>query len=225
MATSTYSKQKMTTQEMQSALATNVLVALSGLLLLALYMLTISATFSEFKAALPEQLAWHFSRGTAVVSYLMLTGSVWWGLALSTKIAKRIVPAPTSLALHSATSWSALILAGLHAVSLLFDTYFTFNVVNLLVPLTGPYRPFWVGIGIGSFYMMFVLTASYSYRSVIGQKNWRLLHFMTFPLYFFVTLHGVQAGTDTGAMLPIYIIGILVTLGLTAYRIIDAVRR
>lgn len=225
MTSTAITQQKMTNREMLSALLTNVLVALLGLLLLAVYLLSISTTFADFKATLPEQLAWNFSRGTAVVSYFLLTASVWWGIALSSKLVKRFVPAPTSLALHSATSWAALVLAGLHAASLLFDTWFSFSVVNLMVPLTGPYRPFWVGLGIASFYIMFVTTASYSYRSVIGQKNWRALHFLTFPLYFFVTFHGIQAGTDTDAMLFFYIMGILVTIALTGYRIGEFVVR
>lgn len=183
--------------------------------------------FASLKEMLPAQLAWHFSRGSAIVAYLLLSGSMGWGLVLSTKISKEITPPPVALALHNAVSWAAFGLAGLHALALLLDTYFTYSVLDLLIPFTGPYKPFLVGLGIISLYGLFVTSASFAWRSWLGQKNWWRIHMLSFPLYGIATLHGFLAGTDS-SQLPVrllYLASVLAMLFLINYRLLAARRK
>ena len=109
----------------------------SGMAVAAWFLLSFTAASRVFTLLLNDvkmglaqvapRAAWHLSRSTAVVAYLLLTGSVAWGLVVSTKIAKDITPAPLSLAMHNIISWLALSLAGIHALLLLFDSYFTYT--------------------------------------------------------------------------------------------------
>lgn len=178
--------------------------------------------FAGLKDMLPAQLAWHFSRGSAMIAYLLLSGSMGWGLVLSTKISKEITPPPAVLTLHNAISWAAFGLAGLHALALLLDTYFTYTVLDLLVPFTGPYKPFLVGLGIICLYGLFVTAASFGWRSWLGQKNWRRIHMLTFPLYAAATAHGLLAGTDSSrpGMRAVYLVSVLAMLFLINYRLL-----
>jgi hypothetical protein len=178
-------------------------------------------------AQIAPKAAWHLSRSTAVVAYLLLTGSVAWGLVVSTRIAKDLTPAPLSLAMHNIISWLALSLAGIHALLLLFDNYFTYTLSDLLLPFTGPYRPFWVGLGIIGLYVVGLASVSFSWRSWLGQKGWRFIHHLTFPAYALVTLHGLMAGTDgTEAGMRVMFTGsALLVLFLTNYRLIAAQRQ
>ena len=163
--------------------------------------------------------SWNLSRSSSVVGYILLTGSIVWGLLLSTRISKEVTPPPLALAIHRFVSWMALGLGGLHGFLLLFDSYFSFRLVNLLVPFTGPYMPGAVGLGVIGMYLMWVTSASYSWRSWLGQKNWRRLHFLTFAAYALITAHGLMAGTDSSyaGMRVIYLGSVATVLFLTNY--------
>ena len=169
-----------------------------------------------------DKWAWHLSRSTSVVGYLLLTGSVAWGLILSTRISKEVTPPPMALAIHRFVSWMALGFGGLHGFLLLFDGFYKFSLFNLLIPFTGPYMPGAVGLGVIGMYIMWLTSASFAWKSWLGQKNWKRLHMLTFPAYGLVTLHGILAGTDSsGAGMQLVYLGSVVTvLFLTNYRLI-----
>jgi DMSO/TMAO reductase YedYZ heme-binding membrane subunit len=148
--------------------------------------------------AITAQTPWYFSRSAGTVAYALLAGSTIWGLFLSTKLLKESVPAALSLAIHNILSWLAILFTGLHAMALLWDSYYTYTLADLTIPFVGPYRAGWVGLGIISFYVMFMTSISFYFRKQIGQARWRQLHYLTFLAYALVTIHGVTAGTDSG---------------------------
>jgi DMSO/TMAO reductase YedYZ heme-binding membrane subunit len=171
-----------------------------------------------------ETSAWYLSRASGIVAYVFVSGSVIWGLALSTKIVKEWVAAPLALALHNTCSWMAVGLATFHAVVLLFDSYFNYSIPDLLIPFTGPYRPVSVGLGIISLYGLFLVASSFHVRKRIGQRTWRRLHYTSFVLYILVTIHGVTAGSDsqTPVLQAIYAGSTLCVLFLVNYRLLLA---
>ena len=71
---------------------------------------------------------------------------------------------------------------------------------------------------------MLLTSASFMWRKWLGQKRWRLLHYLTFPAYALVTLHGLMAGTDSGtsSMRGLYVASVLLVLFLTNYRLMAA---
>jgi hypothetical protein len=184
-------------------------------------------SFDALKNLLPAQLAWEFSRASAVIGYLMLGFSMVWGLVLSTRVSKKLTPPPIVLDLHNGVSWAALGLAGLHALALLLDTYYTYTPLDLLIPFRGPYRPFWVGIGIISLYGVALTTVTFAWRSWLGQKAWRNIHMLSFPVFAAATIHGFMAGTESGvtAMRIMYLGSAVLVVLLTNYRLIVARRK
>jgi predicted ferric reductase len=169
-----------------------------------------------------ETSAWYLSRASGLVAYLFVSGSVIWGLALSTKIVKEWVAPPLALALHNTFSWMAAGLAVFHAVVLLFDGYFDYSISALLIPFTGPYRPASVGLGIISLYGLLLVAVSFRVRKWIGQRTWRQLHYTSFLLYVLITAHGLTAGTDarTPAVYAIYVGSTVAVLFLINYRLL-----
>ena len=173
----------------------------AGILLLAGAWLLLNTSAGVSTAAalgLDAKTAWYFTRSAGTVAYLLLAGSTIWGLLLSTKIIKEAVPAALALAMHNILSWLALLLTGLHALALLWDGYYSYTLADLTIPFVGPYRPGWVGLGIISFYLMFITSISFNFRKRLGQKRWRQLHYATFAVYLLATIHGAMAGTDSG---------------------------
>lgn len=182
------------------------------------------AVFAQFTLSntlwASEKVAWHLTRSSGTVAYLFLSASTIWGLLLSSKLIKELVPPPVALAMHDSLSWIAVGLASFHAFVLLFDSYYTYTIGNLLMPFTGPYEPFLVGVGTIAFYLMLLLSASFYARKWLGAKRWRQLHYLTFASYLMVTLHGWLVGTDSAAFAWLYGGSTLLVLFLTLYRIV-----
>jgi DMSO/TMAO reductase YedYZ heme-binding membrane subunit len=213
-------------QERSKATKAAKITALIGLVLFAYavylsapraYMVSILNSF----LSIGQNMPWHLSRSAGTVGYMLLVGSTVWGLLLSSKIVKKAVPAVLSLAMHNILSWLALAFTGLHALVLLFDSYYTYTISNLLVPFTGPYRPIWVGLGIIGFYLMALVTLSFQFRRRIGQENWRALHYLSFVVYALATIHGAASGTDGSklGMQFMYVGSGLLVLILIGYRL------
>ena len=200
------------------------LIAIEVLLLLGWRFPTIFAQFGLDNALwASEKLTWYLTRSSGTVAYIVLSASTVWGLLLSTKLIKELVPAPVALAMHNSLSWIAIGLAAFHAFVLLFDKYYTYTISNLLIPFTGPYQPLWVGIGTLAFYLILLLSATFYMRQWIGAKTWRRLHYLTFAAYAMITLHGWLAGTDSAALAWLYGASTIAVLFLTIYRIATAI--
>jgi DMSO/TMAO reductase YedYZ heme-binding membrane subunit len=202
-----------------------VLGLAGGLILLATGWLLVNTpvgTTLVSALAITEKTPWYFTRSAGTVAYLLLASSTIWGLLLSTKLLKEMVPAALALAMHNILSWLAVLLTGLHALALLWDSFYTYTLADLTIPFIGPYRPGWVGLGIIGFYLMFLTSLSFNLRKRIGQKRWRQLHYATFAVYILGTVHGVMAGTDSSnvGMQLLYWGSGLTVLFLTNYRIL-----
>ncbi len=164
---------------------------------------------------------WYMARAGGVIAYLLMWLSVLWGLILSTKITAHLVPALIAYGLHEFLSILALVFSLLHAVVLLGDSYINFNIFHLLIPFTSPYEPLATGLGLIGFYLSAAITVSFYIRKIIGQKVWRIFHYLTFVSYLLILAHGIMAGTDTsliGTKLIYWATGCTV-LFLTYYRL------
>ena len=173
----------------------------------------------------PGLLAWYTVRALGFLAYLVVAGSVVYGLLLSTKILDAIAHRPVSFALHKDLAIVGLVLAMLHAVVLLADQSFAFTPSAILVPFASPYAAIWVGIGQLTFYGLAVVTVSFYVRRQIGQRAWRLLHYLTFLVFIGAIGHGVMAGSDAGAAWAfwLYLVPGAAAVFLLVYRIVVSV--
>ena len=146
-----------------------------------------------------ERLPWYTTRVTALLAYLALSGSVVYGLLLSTKILYGISHRAVSYTLHGDLAGIGVALALVHAAVLALDRSMPYSLVELLVPFAGPYRPLWVGIGQLTLGLSLVVLLSFYVRKRIGQRTWRLVHYLSFVAFVGATAHGLMAGSDTSA--------------------------
>jgi hypothetical protein len=146
-----------------------------------------------------DSLPWYGSRLLGFLAYLAISGSVVYGLLLSTGILDRIAHRPITFALHQDLGSAGLGLAGVHGALLGLDRVVPFSLTELAVPFASPYRPLWVGVGQAGFYVALIVVASFYARRRIGQRAWRRLHYLAFLSFAGGTAHGLMTGTDTGA--------------------------
>jgi sulfoxide reductase heme-binding subunit YedZ len=171
-----------------------------------------------------ERLPWYVVRVSALLAYLALTGSVVYGLLLSTGILDRIAQRTVSFTLHQDLSGIALALALVHAAVLMIDRSVPYTPAEVVVPFSGPYRPIWVGIGQLSLALALVVFLSFYARKRIGQKRWRSLHYLSFVAFLGATAHGLMAGTDTASsrIVMAYAVALAVVAFLLVYRVVLA---
>jgi predicted ferric reductase len=167
---------------------------------------------------------WYFSRAAGVTAYLALAAATIWGLLLSTAIADALVARARSLEVHRWLSAVGLAMGIAHGVALIGDRYVQLDVLDVLVPFLSPYRPFAVGLGIVALYLLLAVYGSFWLRSRLGNRGWRAIHVLSFPAFAFFTLHGMLAGTDSGApwLRTIYLLASGLLLWLTLYRVLAA---
>lgn len=143
---------------------------------------------------------WYLSRATAFVSLSLLWVSMALGLGITNKMARLWPGAPAAFAIHEYVSLLGLAFAVFHALIILGDKYIAFTLIQLLVPFsTVDYKPFWVGLGQIGLYTWALVALSFYIRPTIGQKTWRLFHYLTFGLYFLALFHGIFSGSDSSA--------------------------
>jgi predicted ferric reductase len=143
---------------------------------------------------------WYLSRATAFVSLTVLWLSMALGIGITNKMARLWPGAPAAFAIHEYVSILGMAFALFHALVLLGDHYINFTVSQIFMPFaTASYRPTWVGIGQISFYVWLIVNVSFYVRKLIGQKTWRVLHYLSFGMYIMGLVHGLFSGTDSPA--------------------------
>ena len=166
-----------------------------------------SSTALRASATTANPFLWYVTRAAAVSAYITLSATVVLGLVRSLG---RVTHVRLTWMLDEAHQFLALLTAGLvalHLISLVFDPLIPFSVLNLLIPLSEPYRPFAVDLGVLTLYGLVIVLASSWLRHRMKYASWRALHYISFAVFLLVTLHGILAGSDAGSpwMRDVYI--------------------
>ena len=166
-------------------------------------------------------LPWLTERLFAFLAYLAITGSVVYGLLLSTNILDRVAHRPVTFLLHKDLAAVGVGLAGIHGMLLGLDHTVPFSIAQILVPGLAPHATLAVAFGQVALYLALIVTASFYARRRIGQRAWRALHYLTFLAFVGVTVHGIAAGSDSASTWAqgLYLTAATVVAFLLAYRI------
>lgn len=178
-----------------------------------------ASSISTLFAADNTQVWWYITRAAGLTAYFLLWFSNAWGLALSTRVFQPILENVFTFDFHEFISILGLGFTGLHVAVLFFDNYLPYNLLQILIPFTGTYRPFWVGLGIVSFYIFLLVTITFYIRQRIGTKAFRAIHISSLVGYLIVTLHGLFAGADSALTVTklIYAVTFLILVFLTVF--------
>lgn len=160
--------------------------------------------------------AWYLTRASALVAFLLLYVSIFFGTISCLPGIGRFFLRLRSLNFHCWISLQALIFVLIHGLSLLFDKVIPFGWSDVFVPFHSNYEPLLVALGTISLYIMIILIISSYARKYISQKLWRTIHFLNVALYIFSIIHALYLGTDlrSGLLREIFIWanGILILL-------------
>jgi hypothetical protein len=144
------------------------------------------------------QVWWYVTRASGLVSWGLVSASVVWGLAVSTRVmAGRPTPA-WLLDLHRFLGGLALTFTGIHLASLVADGYTDFGVLDLLVPLRSTWRPVAVAWGVVALYLLLAIELTSLAQRKLPRRLWRRVHATSFVLFVLATIHGFVAGSEAG---------------------------
>lgn len=154
-----------------------------------------------------SHLWWYAARAAGLVAWALLTASVAWGLALSTRALGRRPRPAWLLDLHRALGGLAVIFTAVHVVAIMLDSYVHFGLSEVLVPFASSWHPVAVAWGIAAFYLLAAVELTSLARRHLPKRVWRRVHDASFPLFVFATVHGLSAGTDTKTGLAAMVTG------------------
>lgn len=201
-------------------------VVVTAILLVAIPILPtlVSNLMYSFRGTSPK-IYWYLSRASAFVTLTILWTSMAMGLGITNKMTRTWPGAPTAFSIHQFTSLLGLAFAAYHAMVLMGDHFVDFSLPRLMTPFSIEYQTFWIGLGQVCFYVWILAVVSFYFRQQLGQKTWRLIHYINFAVYTMGFLHGLKSGTDSNDIWAVWYFGIsgLSIMFLLGYRISDSV--
>jgi sulfoxide reductase heme-binding subunit YedZ len=163
---------------------------------------------------------WLAARATGITALILLTLQVALGLVLSHptnqttwRLSKRIFPWHEHLLLFTAS------LLALHVVSLIADPYAGVGIGGALIPGLSEYRTSAVALGTLAVYALIATSITARYTRLLPAGVWLKLHRLSLVVLVLAWLHGILAGTDSGALRPLYLasFGLVVAVGAQRY--------
>jgi predicted ferric reductase len=162
---------------------------------------------------------WIAARALGVTAYLLLTLEVALGLLLSHprntaawRTTKQTFP------WHEMVSVFTFAFVTLHVVLLAIDPYAKVGIIGALVPGFSEFRPVAVGLGSIALYALLFTAVTAKWTRLLPSGWWLRIHRVAAVAFLLTWVHAVLAGTDGGALLPLYLATGLVILAGVAHR-------
>lgn len=144
---------------------------------------------------------WYFARASGLVAYVLLFLLVASGIGIKTSALFKFLSPTISWMRHRYLGMAFSFAVIVHLVSLLADSYLKLTLIDVLVPFVSSFKPIFVSLGIIGLYLLIAVMISSIFTIGLFPKTWRLLHYLTFPLFIILFIHGFFIGTDTASIL------------------------
>ena len=145
------------------------------------------------------QALWYLTRGSGAVALLLLTVSVLLGVANTTRWKTHNWPRFIVYGLHRNVTLLALTFTAIHVITTIVDSFAPIGLVDAFIPFLSPYRPFWLGLGTVAFDLLLALILTSLLRRRIGNRAWRLVHWLAYASWPVAMLHTFGTGSDARA--------------------------
>jgi predicted ferric reductase len=176
-------------------------------------------------AQLDERFWWYLARSSGIVSWLLLSAAVLWGLLYSS----RMIPVRSAprwlLDLHRFLGGIATLFVAVHLTTLVLDSYVQFGPADLFVPLASSWKPVPVAWGVLSLYLLLAVELTSLAMRRIPRSLWRAIHASSFVLFVVATIHVFTAGTDARSV-PMLVTATVILTSVAfalAYRVVVAI--
>jgi predicted ferric reductase len=131
-----------------------------------------------------------------LVAWAVVTASLLWGLALSTRFVRRRGIPAWLLDLHKFLGTLSLLFVAVHVLALWADNYVYFGPRELFVPFASDWRPSAVAWGVAAMYLLVAVELTSWVMKRLPRRLWHAVHMASFPLFIAATIHGFTSGAD-----------------------------
>ena len=142
---------------------------------------------------------WYLTRGSGVVTLLLLTASLCLGIAGKTRFLASWLPRFGIADLHRNLTLLAVAFLGLHVATTLADSYTPIGIKDAFIPFAASYRPFWLGLGALACDLLLALVITSLLRARLGLRMWRRLHWLAYACWPVALFHALGTGSDPRA--------------------------
>ena len=140
---------------------------------------------------------WYVTRATGLVSLLLLTVSVLFGLLTIGKFGDgERWPRFLTQGLHRNIALLVVVFLTLHVASTVLDTYTSIPLTAAFLPFTSSYKPGWLALGAVALDLLVALIVTSLVRGRLGYRTWRTLHWLSYACWPVAVAHGLGIGTD-----------------------------
>jgi sulfoxide reductase heme-binding subunit YedZ len=140
---------------------------------------------------------WYLTRGSGVVTLVLLTGTVVLGITTSSRWASPQWPRFVTEGLHRNLSLLVLVFLALHVTATVVDGYVPIRWLDAVVPFGSAYRPAWLGLGALALDLLVAVAITSLLRARLGYRTWRMAHWLAYACWPVALLHGLGIGSDT----------------------------
>jgi hypothetical protein len=139
---------------------------------------------------------WFLTRGTGVISLLLLTLTVALGIANVRRTQIGEMPRFVLDSVHRTAALLAVSFVGVHIVTTLLDGFAPITLLDAVIPFTSAYRPVWLGLGTVAFDLLLAVIITSLLRRRLGYGAWRATHWLAYASWPVALIHGLGTGTD-----------------------------
>lgn len=144
---------------------------------------------------------WYVSRASGIVSYIILFLLLVSGMGIKTSLSFKFLSPTFAWLNHRYLGIALTVSIATHVVSLLLDKFMNFSFLDVFIPFYSSFKPIFLSLGIAGLYLLLVVITTSLYYINKYHKSWRLLHYLTFPLFVILFIHGYFIGTDSSTIL------------------------
>jgi hypothetical protein len=139
---------------------------------------------------------WFLTRGTGVVSLILLTVTLALGVANVRRTQLTGWPRFVIEAMHKNASLLAVAFLAVHIITAVLDPFAPIKLADAVIPLISAYRPIWLGLGAVAFDLLIAVVLTSLFRRRLGYAAWRGIHWIAYACWPVAIVHGLGTGTD-----------------------------
>jgi hypothetical protein len=139
---------------------------------------------------------WFATRGSGVVTLVLLTAVVCLGILASVGWRTERLPRFVVAGLHRNVTLLAVAFLGVHVATAIADGFAPIRVRDAIVPFLSPYRPLWLGLGTLACDLLVAVVLTSLLRRRLGYRTWRGVHWLAYASWPLALAHSFGTGSD-----------------------------
>ncbi|MEP7060414.1 MAG: ferric reductase-like transmembrane domain-containing protein [Actinomycetota bacterium] len=171
--------------------------------------------------ALASKAYWYLTRGTGVVTMLLVTATVVLGIANSVRWSPDRTPRFVLQRVHRNISLMVLAFLAIHITTAVLDSFAPIKWMNAIVPFTAAYRPIWLGLGSVALDLLLAVLVTSLLRARMKVGTWKVVHWFSYGAWAAAIFHGIGVGSDANQvwMLALVFASVLAVAAAALWRV------